>query len=59
MPQKRGLAGSIALMSHVIKMIIVGIMPAITAFIESHSASAVFRTASRYETPIICFMNSA
>jgi len=44
-PQKRKLVGSIACMSRVIRIIITGIMPDITAFIESHSASHVPSTA--------------
>ena len=44
-PQKRKEFGSIARMSFVIRIIITGIIPAITAFIESHSGTHVPLTA--------------
>ena len=58
-PQKRRDVGSIARMSRLIRITMTGIIPAITAFIESHSGRNERRPALRYEPPSILRMKSA
>src|SRR6266498_2182314 len=52
-------AAAIARMSRpIINTTMVGNMPAIMKFIDSHSGTMECRTAARYEPPIMSFMNS-
>lgn len=57
--QKRGEVGSIAVMSRLIRITIVGTIPAITAFMDSHSGNHVPLTALQYPPPSMSFMKRA